>query len=401
LNVHHRRPGDHTQLVTLCAGCHARVHRSRILGRWLPEILVVLWREWHPDAVEQLQLPIELSAAPPSGAGWQIFSGFPARTVAGQLPEDESSGGGKYSRVFFPGYGQDTAKIRTLRNKVRYLSILRADRTRIRRTTYSRPCSSALLIHQDLSALAGPAVALCTNFARIQSVPEEAILAEVLEVNVNDASVAQKLGFLGSPSVRVNGLDVEPERRTARDYEMMCRTYVVNGRREGLPSCEMLRQAVREVLSGINNLDSGQGGSRPSKGPSSLFAAGSVFFRDYRQFLLHPSDRLRPDWFFDPGSVGTVRCLEAVSACPHFWTPWTGLLLRLSAEKGVVRAGHRLQDARDKRCGTPDALAGSGRSYFVRGVSILLGAGGRVSAVTLFHRSGKVERTGARYRPEE
>src|SRR6516162_2143638 len=39
------------------------------------------------------------------------------------------------------------------------------------RTTYSGPCSSALLILQDLPALAGPAVALCTNFARILSVP--------------------------------------------------------------------------------------------------------------------------------------------------------------------------------------------------------------------------------------
>jgi hypothetical protein len=47
------------------------------------------------------------------------------------------------------GYGQDTAKIRTLRNKVRYLSILQAERTRIPRTTDSRPCSSTLLIHQD------------------------------------------------------------------------------------------------------------------------------------------------------------------------------------------------------------------------------------------------------------
>jgi hypothetical protein len=55
LNVPHRRTGDHTQLVTLCAGCHARVHRTRILRRWLPEILVALWREWHPDAVEQLR----------------------------------------------------------------------------------------------------------------------------------------------------------------------------------------------------------------------------------------------------------------------------------------------------------------------------------------------------------
>jgi hypothetical protein len=53
-----------------------------------------------------------------------------------------------------------------------YLSILGADQTRIPRTTYSRPCSSALLIHQDLPALDGPAVALCTNFARILSVPD-------------------------------------------------------------------------------------------------------------------------------------------------------------------------------------------------------------------------------------
>jgi hypothetical protein len=82
------------------------VHRSRILGRWLLEILVALWREWYPDSVEQLQLPIELSAAPPSGAGWQTFSGFPARIVAGQLSEDASEGGGKYYRVFFPDPAQ-------------------------------------------------------------------------------------------------------------------------------------------------------------------------------------------------------------------------------------------------------------------------------------------------------
>jgi hypothetical protein len=106
LNVHHRHPGDHTQLVTLCAGCHARVHRTGILRRWLPEILVLLWREWHPDSVEQLQLPLELSAAALSGAGWQIFSGFPARIAGGPLPEDESDGGDKDSRVFLPGPAQ-------------------------------------------------------------------------------------------------------------------------------------------------------------------------------------------------------------------------------------------------------------------------------------------------------
>jgi mercuric ion transport protein len=74
----------------------------------------------------------------------------------------------------------------------------------------------------------------------------------------------------------VNGLDVEPEARAAREYGMMCRSYSVGGRREGLPSPEMLRQAIREANAGINNSDSGRPPSNKSKSPT-LFAAGSVF----------------------------------------------------------------------------------------------------------------------------
>ena len=80
---------------------------------------------------------------------------------------------------------------------------------------------------------------------------EEGLSAEVLEVNVSDLSSAQEIGFLGSPSIRVNGLDVEPEARGVRAYGMMCRTYRVNDRREGLPSREMLRQAIRQENSGL------------------------------------------------------------------------------------------------------------------------------------------------------
>jgi copper chaperone CopZ len=104
---------------------------------------------------------------------------------------------------------------------------------------------------------------------------EESISAEVLEVNVSEAASAQKLGFLGSPSIRVNGLDVEPAARSAGDFGMMCRTYLVNGRRDGLPPREMLRQAIQGANSGITNSDSGPSGK--SKSPLSLFAAGSVF----------------------------------------------------------------------------------------------------------------------------
>ena len=79
-----------------------------------------------------------------------------------------------------------------------------------------------------------------------QVLAEEGLSAEILEVNVSEPSIAQKVGFLGSPSIRVNGLDVEPEARRKRACGMVCRTYAVNGRREGLPSCEMLRHAMRE-----------------------------------------------------------------------------------------------------------------------------------------------------------
>jgi len=88
--------------VTLCAGCHARVHRTGILRRWLPEILVDLWREWHPDAAEQLLLPVEMYTAVLPEDGWQIFSDYPERAVGRRLEEDASDGDTKDSRIFLP-----------------------------------------------------------------------------------------------------------------------------------------------------------------------------------------------------------------------------------------------------------------------------------------------------------
>jgi hypothetical protein len=57
--VHHRRQlQDPHWMITLCASCHATVHRSQSIRHWLPEALVVLWVEQHPGRPEQLQLPI-------------------------------------------------------------------------------------------------------------------------------------------------------------------------------------------------------------------------------------------------------------------------------------------------------------------------------------------------------
>jgi hypothetical protein len=60
LHVHHRKPGIHERelLITVCAGCHARLHRLGALRRWIPELLAVLWEEQHPGMAVQLQFPV-------------------------------------------------------------------------------------------------------------------------------------------------------------------------------------------------------------------------------------------------------------------------------------------------------------------------------------------------------
>ncbi len=64
LPVHHRIPGVHREelLVTLCAACHARVHRRLQQRSCLPEALIDFWHEQHPDLPLQLQFSLSASA---------------------------------------------------------------------------------------------------------------------------------------------------------------------------------------------------------------------------------------------------------------------------------------------------------------------------------------------------
>ena len=57
LHVHHRKPGvnDRDLLITVCAACHARLHRLAALRVWIPEVLAALWIEQHPGVAVQLQ----------------------------------------------------------------------------------------------------------------------------------------------------------------------------------------------------------------------------------------------------------------------------------------------------------------------------------------------------------
>ena len=79
---------------------------------------------------------------------------------------------------------------------------------------------------------------------RINSVLREegCCSAEMREVLVPDVSTAKRVKFLGSPTVRVNGIDIEPAAEHRRDFGLMCRQYA-----GGVPSHELIRAAVRSA----------------------------------------------------------------------------------------------------------------------------------------------------------
>jgi hypothetical protein len=78
-----------------------------------------------------------------------------------------------------------------------------------------------------------------------QVLREEGCNAEVRAVLVSDVETAQNVKFLGSPTVRVNGLDIEPKAEERKDFGLMCRRYP-----GVIPSQELIREAVRSTLVG-------------------------------------------------------------------------------------------------------------------------------------------------------
>ena len=69
----------------------------------------------------------------------------------------------------------------------------------------------------------------------------------VNEVEIIDPAMAQRVGFLGSPSIRIDGIDVEPGAREIKTFGFGCRTYSDDeGKRSGLPPVGLIKQATRE-----------------------------------------------------------------------------------------------------------------------------------------------------------
>ncbi len=70
------------------------------------------------------------------------------------------------------------------------------------------------------------------------------ISSEIDLRRITDDEAAQRERFLGSPTVRINGRDVEPDAEQRTDYGMKCRLYRTTAGLSGQPREEWLRAAL-------------------------------------------------------------------------------------------------------------------------------------------------------------
>jgi hypothetical protein len=81
-----------------------------------------------------------------------------------------------------------------------------------------------------------------------QVLDEEEIPARVQIILVDSEESANKYRFQGSPSIRVDGEDIEPEARSSTDFGMKCRIYDNEGVPGGVPAKRKILEAIRNSI---------------------------------------------------------------------------------------------------------------------------------------------------------
>lgn len=90
----------------------------------------------------------------------------------------------------------------------------------------------------------------CPNHAPTVSLVRDVITdlgleARIEEIELTRPEDAERLRFLGSPTVQVNGTDIDPSAASRSDYSVSCRIY--NG--SGVPPRDLLVTACQKAQS--------------------------------------------------------------------------------------------------------------------------------------------------------
>ena len=68
---------------------------------------------------------------------------------------------------------------------------------------------------------------------------------QIALTQVRDPEAAERLRFLGSPTVRIDGVDVEPGAERRADFSLACRVYATRTGPAGVPDETWVRAAIR------------------------------------------------------------------------------------------------------------------------------------------------------------
>ena len=85
-------------------------------------------------------------------------------------------------------------------------------------------------------------------FALLQEILRDAAIDATIErIEIKDDEDAVKRKFVGSPTIRINGVDVQ-QIENDHVFGRTCRTYVVDGAFTRLPSRAMIENTLRDAV---------------------------------------------------------------------------------------------------------------------------------------------------------
>ena len=89
----------------------------------------------------------------------------------------------------------------------------------------------------------------CPNYLRARQMVDEVVArlgvaATVEMIDIEDEETGNRYGFPGSPTIRVDGIDIDPGFEPCADCTPRCRVYFVDGHLTGLPARQWLEGAL-------------------------------------------------------------------------------------------------------------------------------------------------------------
>lgn len=77
---------------------------------------------------------------------------------------------------------------------------------------------------------------------------ERGIEASIEDINVTDIETGERVKFPGSPTIRIDGVDIEPDYVDDGDYTPRCRLYRTTDGLRGVPERAWIEWAIESTL---------------------------------------------------------------------------------------------------------------------------------------------------------